>query len=169
MHRVLWLECFVDLYQSSATVAFALTDGDGDPEWLGLPEKAKAETLILVVDDDPDLLQSLRVLLEAYDYRVILAGDAEAAVTAVAEQKPDLVLTDIYMPDADGFELINALRQRNLMVPVIAMSGGGRIGNYDNLSIATHLGAAAVIDKPFSNASLIDTIERVVTGRQAEH
>jgi DNA-binding NtrC family response regulator len=116
----------------------------------------------LVVDDDPDLLQSLRVLLESYDYQVIMASNAAAAVAAVSEQGPDLVLTDIYMPDADGFELINALRQHNLSVPVIAMSGGGRVGSYDNLSIATHLGAAAVIDKPFSNASLIDTIERVL-------
>jgi len=121
-----------------------------------------------VVDDDPDLLQSLRVLLEAYDYRVIMAANAAAAITAVREQAPDLVLTDIYMPDADGFELINTLRKHNLTVPVIAMSGGGRVGGYDNLSIATHLGAAAVIDKPFSNASLIDTIERVLAGQKAE-
>lgn len=121
-----------------------------------------------MVDDDPDLLQSLRVLLEAYDYRVIMAANAAAAITAVREQAPDLVLTDIYMPDADGFELINTLRKHNLTVPVIAMSGGGRVGGYDNLSIATHLGAAAVIDKPFSNASLIDTIERVLAGQKVE-
>jgi CheY-like chemotaxis protein len=134
---------------------------------MGLVERAHAaESFILVVDDDPDLLQSLRVLLEAYDYRVVAAANAEAAIAAVVEQQPDLVLTDIYMPDADGFELINALRQRNLLVPVIAMSGGSRVGNYDNLSIATHLGAAAVIDKPFSNASLIETIERVLTAQK---
>jgi DNA-binding NtrC family response regulator len=120
------------------------------------------------VDDDPDLLQSLRVLLEAYDYRVVMAENAAAAIAAVTEQGPDLVLTDIYMPDADGFELINSLRRHNLTVPVVAMSGGGRVGSYDNLSIATHLGAAAVIDKPFSNASLIDTIERVIAGQDEE-
>jgi len=121
----------------------------------------------LVVDDDPDLLQSLRVLLESYEYQVIMAANAAAAIAAVSAQSPDLVLTDIYMPDADGFELINALRRHNVTVPVIAMSGGGRVGNYDNLSIATHLGAAAVIDKPFSNASLIETIERVLADRAA--
>jgi DNA-binding NtrC family response regulator len=122
----------------------------------------------LVVDDDPDLLQSLRVLLEAYDYQVVMAANAAAAIAAVAEQHLDLVLTDIYMPDADGFELINALRERNVAVPIVAMSGGGRSGSYDNLSIATHLGAAAVIDKPFSNTSLVDTIERVLAGEKAE-
>ena len=123
---------------------------------------------ILVVDDDPDLLQSLRVLLEAYEYNVVMAPNAAAAIAAVTEQKLDLVLTDIYMPDADGFELINALRERGLSVPVVAMSGGGRVGGYDNLAIATHLGAAAVIDKPFSNTSLIDTIERVIAGQRRE-
>jgi YesN/AraC family two-component response regulator len=97
-----------------------------------------------------------------------MAPNAAAAIAAVAEQKLDLVLTDIYMPDADGFELINALRQQNVTVPIVAMSGGGRSGSYDNLAIATHLGAAAVIDKPFSNTSLIDTIERVIAGQKAE-
>ena len=133
-----------------------------------MSEQATSAATILVVDDDPDLLQSLRVLLEAYDYKVIMADNAAAAITAVAARQPDLVLTDIYMPDADGFELINSLRQRNLSVPVVAMSGGTRAGSYDNLSIATHLGAAAVIDKPFSNASLIDTIERVLAGQRGE-
>jgi two-component system chemotaxis response regulator CheY len=133
-----------------------------------LPDLESLGATVLVVDDDPDLLQSLRVLLEAYDYTVIMASNAAAAIAAVSEQKPDLVLTDIYMPDADGFELINALRRHNLTVPVVAMSGGGRVGGYDNLSVATHLGAAAVIDKPFSNASLIETIERVLSGPKAE-
>ena len=132
-----------------------------------MPDERSAST-ILVVDDDPDLLQSLRVLLEAYDYNVVMAANAAAAISAVAEKQLDLVLTDIYMPDADGFELINALRQRNVTVPIVAMSGGGRSGSYDNLAIATHLGAAAVIDKPFSNTSLIDTIERVIAGQKAE-
>jgi len=96
-----------------------------------------------------------------------MAPNAAAAIAAVTERQPDVVLTDIYMPDADGFELINALREHNVSVPVVAMSGGGRVGGYDNLSVATHLGAAAVIDKPFSNASLIETIERVLSGQNA--
>ena len=133
-----------------------------------MPDIDEPLSTVLVVDDDPDLLQSLRVLLEAYDYGVIMAPNAAAAIAAVAERKPDLVLTDIYMPDADGFELINALRHAGVMVPVVAMSGGGRVGNYDNLAIATHLGAAAVIDKPFSNTSLIDTIERVLASQKVD-
>ena len=133
-----------------------------------MPDLERADATVLVVDDDPDLLQSLRVLLEAYDYTVMMAPNAAAAIAAVSERQPDLVLTDIYMPDADGFELINSLREHHVMVPVVAMSGGGRVGGYDNLSVATHLGAAAVIDKPFSNASLIETIERVLSGHKAE-
>jgi len=134
----------------------------------GLPDLETPDATVLVVDDDPDLLQSLRVLLEAYDYTVIMAANAAAAIAAVSQRKPDIVLTDIYMPDADGFELINALREHSADVPVVAMSGGGRVGGYDNLSVATHLGAAAVIDKPFSNASLIETIARVLSEQKTE-
>jgi two-component system chemotaxis response regulator CheY len=133
-----------------------------------LPDLETPDATVLVVDDDPDLLQSLRVLLEAYDYTVIMAANAAAAIAAVSQRKPDIVLTDIYMPDADGFELINALREHSADVPVVAMSGGGRVGGYDNLSVATHLGAAAVIDKPFSNASLIETIARVLSEQKTE-
>ena len=120
-----------------------------------------------MVDDDPDLLHSLRALLECYAYRVTVAENAQSAIAAVSMQVPDLVLTDIYMPGSDGFELINELRRNNTALPVVAMSGGGSVGRYDNLSIATHLGAAAVIDKPFSNASLIATIERVLEGARS--
>ena len=74
-----------------------------------MSELERPAVTILVVDDDPDLLQSLRVLLESYDYLVIMAANAAAAIAAVTEQKPDLVLTDIYMPDADGFELRSSL------------------------------------------------------------
>ena len=132
-----------------------------------MPDLKQSVATILVVDDDPDLLRSLRTLLEAYDFAVVTAENAAAAIATVSERRPDLVLTDIYMPDADGFELINALRQHRAAVPVVAMSGGGRDGRYDNLSIATRLGAAAVIDKPFSNGSLIDTIERVLASHGA--
>ena len=119
-----------------------------------------------MVDDDDDLRHSLRALLESFEYRVIMADSADSAIAAVERETPDLVLTDIYMPGSDGFELINALRRQDPGLPVIAMSGGGIRGNYDNLSIAAHLGASAVIDKPFSNASLVETIERVLQDRQ---
>jgi DNA-binding NtrC family response regulator len=138
-------------------------------EYRDLPDERDLEAqeaTVLVVDDDPDILQSLRVLLEAYDFKVILADNAAAAITALSARRPSVVLTDIYMPQADGFELINAIRRENHHVPVVAMSGGGRVGGYDNLSVAAHLGAVAVIDKPFSNASLIETIRRVLTERK---
>ncbi len=80
-------------------------------------------------------------------YRVVLAGNAAAAIRAMDVECPDLVLTDIYMDGGDGYELISALRKGGSAIPVVAMSAG-RAG-YDTLISALHLGADAVIDKPF--------------------
>ena len=79
-------------------------------------------------------------------------------------ERPDLVLTDIYMESGDGYELIAALRERPEPVPVVAMSAG-RAG-YDTLKAALHLGASAVIDKPFAGAGLVETIDRQFIGAQ---
>jgi CheY-like chemotaxis protein len=96
--------------------------------------------------------------LSGVGYRVVAAEDAAAAMRAVDREQPDLVLTDIYMESGDGYELIAALRQRSRRVPVVAMSAG-RLG-YDTLKAALHLGADAVIDKPFPGAGLVETIDR---------
>jgi CheY-like chemotaxis protein len=72
------------------------------------------------------------------------------------------------MPTGDGFELLNWLRNNGLQIPVIAMSGSSSgSGEYDQLSVAAHLGAAAVIDKPFRQSKLVETIDRVLAKRGA--
>lgn len=113
---------------------------------------------VLVVDDDASVLDSLVDLLGGVGYRVVVATDAATALSLMDSERPDLVLTDIYMERGDGYELIAALRRRPEPVPVVAMSAG-RAG-YDALKAALHLGADAVIDKPFPGAGLVETIDR---------
>jgi CheY-like chemotaxis protein len=113
---------------------------------------------ILIVDDEEAVRDSLCELLRGVGYRVVLAEDANAALSAVDREHPDLVLTDIYMESGDGYELIAALRRRSEAIPVVAMSAG-RAG-YDTLKAALHLGATAVIDKPFPCSGLVETIDR---------
>ena len=113
---------------------------------------------VLVVDDEEAVRDSLRELLSGVGYRVVLAESASSAMRAVGRETPDLVLTDIYMERGDGYELIAALRRQCGAIPVVAMSAG-RAG-YDTLKAALHLGADAVIDKPFPGAGLVETIER---------
>ena len=121
---------------------------------------------VLVVDDEPEIRSSVRAMLETYGYEVVEAGDSDAAVTALGTTRPDVILTDIYMPGADGIELINALRTWPERIPVIAMSGG-RIGGPDALAAAEKLGAVGIIDKPFRVSNLLEMVDRVIGGRSA--
>jgi CheY-like chemotaxis protein len=113
---------------------------------------------VLIVDDEEAVRDSLSELLSGVGYRVVVAENARTALAQLDREQPDLVLTDIYMEMGDGYELIAAMRRRNQAIPVVAMSAG-RYG-YDTLQAALHLGATAVIDKPFANAGLVETIDR---------
>jgi OmpR family response regulator RpaB len=117
---------------------------------------------VLVVDDEEAVRDSISDLLSGVGYRVVLAADARTALHLMDYEHPDLVLTDIYMEQCDGYELITALRERPKPIPVVAMSAG-RAG-YDTLKAALHLGASAVIDKPFPGATLVETIDRQLAG-----
>jgi CheY-like chemotaxis protein len=125
---------------------------------------------VLIVDDDPALRETLRRMIESVGYDVDCVADAHAAIAAVAHHVPDIIITDIYMPAGDGFELLNWLRNHGKNIPVIAMSGSSSSsvsGEYDQLSVAEHLGAVAVLDKPFRQSKLIETIDRVLAKRGA--
>jgi CheY-like chemotaxis protein len=123
---------------------------------------------VLIVDDDAALRDTLRHMVASVGYRVECAEDARAAIESVGKHAPDIIITDIYMPAGDGFELLNWLRNHGMTIPVIAMSGSSSSsGDYDQLSVAEHLGAAAVIDKPFRQSKLVETIDRVLAKRGA--
>jgi len=123
---------------------------------------------VLIVDDDPALRETLRRMVESVGYDVACVGDAQAAIAAIAAQAPDIIISDIYMPMGDGFELLNWLRNNMVSIPVIAMSGSSSNSlDYDQLSVAEHLGAAAVLDKPFRQSKLVETIDRLLAKRSA--
>lgn len=123
---------------------------------------------VLIVDDDPGLRDTLVHMVASVGYEVDCVGDARAAIASVSRHAPDIIITDIYMPAGDGFELLNWLRNNRLRIPVIAMSGSSSgSADYDQLSMAERLGAAAVIDKPFRQSKLVETIDRVLANRGA--
>jgi CheY-like chemotaxis protein len=106
------------------------------------PETA---SLVLVVDDDPDVLHSVCAVLESAGYRTLTAGNGREGI-AQLEARPDLVLTDMNMDGSSGAELINAIRFGGAGTPVIAMSGWLPAG-YDPLAVALKLGATQVLRK----------------------
>ncbi len=114
---------------------------------------------ILVVDDEPEMLDILRQVLAAAGYRVVTAGNGREASAELAREKFDLVLTDLLMPERDGTEVIGELRAKYRDTPVVAMSGGGRMPRGEYLKIAKMFGAHAMLEKPFTNEQLLSTIE----------
>jgi len=119
-----------------------------------------ADALILVVDDEPDIRALLKDVLEDEGYRVVLAAQADEARAAVAAQRPDLVLLDIWMPGEDGLALLRGWQSgEGLPAPVVMMSGHGTI---ETAVEATRLGAYDFIEKPISLAKLLITVERAL-------
>lgn len=113
---------------------------------------------VLVVDDEPDIRSLLQEILEDEGYDVSVADTASAAQQAVEEQRPDLVLLDIWMPDMDGVSLLKSWKLGgSLSFPVIMISGHGTV---ETAVEATRHGAVDFIEKPLSLAKLLLTVER---------
>ncbi|MCU0766337.1 MAG: sigma-54 dependent transcriptional regulator [Gammaproteobacteria bacterium] len=115
---------------------------------------------VLVVDDEPDIRDLVKEILEDEDYRVVAAEDGRAARQALREGKPDLILLDIWMPDVDGITLLKEWAEdEGLPCPVIMMSGHGTV---ETAVEATRLGAYDFLEKPLSLAKLLLTVERAL-------
>lgn len=122
------------------------------------PTSAERST-ILIVDDDAEARRQLRNLLSANSYWVIEAGNGRIARELLAAEEIDLVVTDIFMPECDGFELIAAIRTMEHPVSVIAMSDHESWTGLNFFDAANDLGAAAVIEKPFRADVLLRLID----------
>jgi DNA-binding NtrC family response regulator len=105
---------------------------------------------LLVIDDEPQVLSLLRKMLEQAGHTVHLAEDGRKGLKVLNDHDVDLVITDIFMPDVEGIELIRLLKREHPMVKIIAISGGGGLIGLDCLPIARKLGADNALAKPFS-------------------
>ena len=119
-------------------------------------------TRILLVDDDESFRPMLQATLERFGYEVTVAKNGNEAIKHYRERPADLVITDLIMPDKEGVETIRELRGEIPAARIIAMSGGGRNGSDVYLQLATGLGAARVLSKPFSHQELLDAIAAVL-------
>ena len=118
---------------------------------------------VLLVDDDSTVRTVLCAALRSAGYSMRCAGDGREALELVATMKFRLVVTDIFMPEMDGLELVSSLRTRYPDLPTLAMSGGGRAGGpADVLRPARLLGSHRTIEKPFDLATFLDHVRELL-------
>ncbi len=117
---------------------------------------------ILLIDDDDELRTIMRRMLVAAGYEVQEAASGDAAVARYRQQRSDVVITDILMPDKEGLETIRELRRADPQVKIIAISGGGGQGGADYLELALKFGARRILQKPFTRDELVAAVSEVI-------
>jgi len=117
--------------------------------------------VILVVDDEPNILLSLEYLMQQAGYEVRSARDGDAALEAMENGLPDLVLLDVMMPKRDGYEVCQAIRARPEWkgVKVIMLTAKGREVEREK---GMSLGADDYVTKPFATQELVDKVRQVL-------
>ena len=114
---------------------------------------------LLVVDDDTDMLRLLTMRLTAAGYRVSTAGSAEAALTQLDIERPQLVLSDVRLPGRDGLALFGDIRERHPSLPVILLTAHGTIPDAVD---ATERGVFTYLTKPFDGKALLEKIAQAL-------
>jgi DNA-binding response OmpR family regulator len=118
-----------------------------------------ATKTILIVDDDQDLVDGLRAVLERHGFRVIRASDGHQGKAAIYNQRPDLVILDMMMPRMGGYPVLEHFRDKPDAPPIIMITAneGSRHKAY-----AEYLGVVDYIRKPFAMERLLETVNRVL-------
>ena len=126
---------------------------------------------VLVIDDDPAVRTTIKLILEREGHAVALAPEGRAGLVMLDAKDFDLLISDIFMPGMDGFETLREVRKHRPAVPVIVISGSTSIfdsleNTPDFLGIAVKLGAVRGLRKPFKPNDLVDAV-RVCLGGEA--
>ena len=116
---------------------------------------------ILIVDDEPNIVLSLEFLMKQAGYSVRTAGDGQAALDSLVEECPDLVLLDVMMPNKNGFEVCEAIRQNpewNSVKVVMLTAKGRDVDKEKGLA----MGADEYISKPFATREVVDKVRTLL-------
>ena len=118
---------------------------------------------ILLIDDDLAVLRAMqKTVVRGTDHDVKVASHGNEAKDIMKKNVFDLIITDILMPDIEGFELINHIASSYPDSKIIAISGGGKIVSEQYLSVAIRIGAEIILKKPFSGEELLQAISDVL-------
>jgi len=118
---------------------------------------------ILIIEDDEDLRGWMRIILEDAGHDIIEAENGLEATDLHKATPFNLIITDLFMPEKEGFETIKDLKQEDPNVLIIAISTGGRFKSEANLRIAGQLGADHTISKPIDREQLLKIVDTCLT------
>jgi YesN/AraC family two-component response regulator len=117
---------------------------------------------ILIIDDENAIAVMLKRLVDKAGHESKIASNGNEGLDLFESFQPDLLITDIVMPEKEGLELIFELRRKNPAIKIIAISGGGRFQYEGYLNSARHLGANLVFQKPLDLKQLMSSISELL-------
>jgi CheY-like chemotaxis protein len=122
----------------------------------------RALARILIIDDDPGVQSTIRLLLEREGHSVAVANDGREGLAAFTTEQFDLLFLDVFMPGMDGLETMRLIHRKQPKMPIIVISGRPLAPDLapepDYLGMATKLGAVCSLPKPFKPATLLATV-----------
>ena len=124
--------------------------------------QVKAMARILIIDDDEKFLKMFQQMLERAGHEIMTAPNGKVGTKLFRKDPTELIITDIFMPEKEGIETIIELKNEFPTVKIIAISGGGRKGNFKYLEAVEALGASRTFSKPFERQEMLEAIEELV-------
>lgn len=118
---------------------------------------------ILIIEDDLSVQQLFKQFLESKGFAVFCASEGREGMNLLKQQKIDLIITDIMMPEMDGLEVIQAVREHHSGLPIIAISGGMRDVPINFLPHAKKFGACRVFEKPIPLTTLFAAVQELLS------
>ena len=118
----------------------------------------ESEVKILIIDDDVFQLEWISDVLSDQNFVIFTADNVKTAEDICNKEKLNMVITDVIMPDKDGIEMIMWLKENDQTIPILAISGGGKIDGASYLQSAKLLGADAIMIKPLVADKIVSTV-----------
>jgi len=119
------------------------------------------ERRVLLIEDEPNIIEAIRFILSRDGWRVDTHSDGETALEAIRARVPDLVILDVMLPNKSGYDILNDLRSDEALgsTPVLMLTARGQRKDRD---LAEKLGANKFMTKPFSNGEILTTVRELV-------
>ncbi len=122
-------------------------------------DKDASNKTVLIVDDEPDILELVKLVLESGGFKTVSAASGMEALREVDVSKPDIVLLDIMMPDMDGWKVFRKIKEINSTLPIVILTAKAQ--NFDRLLGLHVLKADDYITKPFGKNELISKVRKL--------